>query len=76
MTNKQPTRRLEDVTLLQRQEVELLNSVASWAEERLKKQVRVREVYSTDERPKAECQVLIDLIKSLKNVKDFYTLTQ
>jgi hypothetical protein len=74
--NKQPSRRPDDVTLLQRHEVEMIGTMAVWAEERLKKQVRIREVYQKDERPKAECQVLIDLIKSLKNVKDFYTVSQ
>lgn len=63
-------------TLLERQDLEALDSMELWAESKFKNAVKVREIYAGDIRPVAECEALIGLIKSVRNVKDFYTLPQ
>jgi hypothetical protein len=61
-------------SLLDRADLEMLTNVSLWAEVKFGKVSRIRDLYSADHRPRVECEVLITLIRSVKNVKDFYTI--
>ncbi len=68
------THKKEERSLLDRADLELLNQISIWADRRFGNAATVRDLYSSDHRPKVECAVLLALIRAAKDVKDFYTL--